>query len=184
MLKRREHEFNLFKLVEYHHTYPLISNGFSDVEEFIKLANSISNRRKSRSGRSLELHLENIFREEGLNTFGTQCVTEGNKKPDFLFPDCSSYHNPAYPPEKLRMLAVKTTVKDRWRQILNEANKIETLHLFTLQAGVSENQYREMKEENVLLVVPKRIHKSFPESIRNEIYSLESFINETRSIYA
>lgn len=43
------------------------------------------------------------------------------------------------------MLAVKTTCKDRWRQILNEADKIHQVHLFTLQEGVSLAQYREMR---------------------------------------
>ncbi len=183
ILKRRDHEFDLFKLVEHHHSFPLIKKGFENVEGFIKLANSISNRRKSRSGKSLELHLENIFKEEGLDDFGVQCTTEGNKKPDFLFPDCASYHDPEYPENKLRMLAVKTTVKDRWRQILNEANRIDFSYLFTLQQGVSENQFKEMQEEKVKLVVPKPLHKAFPKGIRGDIYSLSGFIEETKTLY-
>lgn len=183
IVKRREHEFDLFKLVEHHHSFPLIKKGFENVEEFIKLANSISNRRKSRSGKSLELHLENIFVEEGLNTFGVQCTTEAKKKPDFLFPGCESYHDNDYPDEKLRLLAVKTTVKDRWRQILNEANKIDVSYLFTLQQGVSENQFKEMQGENVRLVVPEPIHKSYPAPIRCDLYSLTGFIEETKAIY-
>lgn len=183
IIERRNHEFNLFKLIEHHHTLPLIQNGFEDVEEFIKLANSISNRRKSRSGKSLELHLENIFREEGLHQFGTQCTTEERKKPDFLFPNCSSYHDADFPDEKLRMLAVKTTVKDRWRQILNEANRIDTPYLFTLQKGVSENQFEEMRKENVKLVVPKPIHSSYPETIRSDLYTLSEFIDEIKLLY-
>ena len=35
--------------------------------------------------------------------------------------------------------------KDRWRQVLNEADCIETKYLFTLQQGISKNQLREMK---------------------------------------
>lgn len=35
------------------------------------------------------------------------------------------------------MLAVKTTCKDRWRQILNEADKIHQVHLFTLGRSFS-----------------------------------------------
>jgi len=184
ILKRREHEFNLFKLVEEHHVLPLIQAGFSDVEEFIKLSNSITNRRKSRSGKSLELHLENIFREQGLLSFETQCKTEGNKKPDFLFPSCASYHDKSYSIENLRMLAVKTTVKDRWRQILNEAERLDKSYLFTLQQGVSENQFSEMKREGVQLVVPLDLHKNYPESIRHQLLSLDGFIEDTKSAYA
>lgn len=183
VIKRREHEFSLFKLVESHHVLPLITNGFTDVEEFIRQANSISNRRKSRSGKSLEIHLEKIFVEEGLNSYGTQCVTESNKKPDFLFPSCESYHEEGFSKEMLRMLAVKTTVKDRWRQILNEANKIDTKYLFTLQKGVSENQFKEMSGESVKLVVPRPIHTSFPKMVRPHLLSLSDFIEVTKSIY-
>uniref|UniRef100_UPI00202FE96B type II restriction endonuclease n=2 Tax=Enterobacterales TaxID=91347 RepID=UPI00202FE96B len=82
-------------------------------------------------------HLEKIFVSNGLLKFTTQSVTEGKKKPDFLFPSGVEYHNPAYPAEKLRMLAVKTTCKDRWRQALSEADRIDKIHLFTLQEGVS-----------------------------------------------
>ncbi|MCU2864148.1 type II restriction endonuclease, partial [Enterobacter hormaechei subsp. xiangfangensis] len=91
-------------------------------DEFIALANSVSNRRKSRAGKSLELHLEHLFIEHGLRHFATQAITEGNKKPDFLFPSAGAYHDTEFPVENLRMLAVKTTCKDRWRQLLNEAD--------------------------------------------------------------
>ncbi|WP_275039601.1 type II restriction endonuclease, partial [Vibrio vulnificus] len=137
LLERRNAEYSLYRKVEVIHVLDKIREGFDSVDDFISLANSVSNRRKSRSGRSLEIHLENIFTEEGLVTFDTQSVTENNKKPDFLFASGEAYHNLSYPAEKLRMLAVKTTCKDRWRQVLNEANRIDNIHLFTLQEGVS-----------------------------------------------
>jgi hypothetical protein len=173
----------LFRSVEHHHSFSAINQEFGSVDDFIKLANSISNRRKSRSGRSLELHLEKIFEEEGLTNFGVQCKTEGNKRPDFLFPNCDSYHDSGYPDSKLRMLAVKTTVKDRWRQILNEASRLDESYLFTLQQGVSVRQFDEMREECVKLVVPKTLHRSFPKSVRSELYTLSSFIDETKALY-
>lgn len=184
LIKRRELEFKLFRLIEDSHLLPKISEGFSTVDDFIKLANSVSNRRKSRGGRSLELHLEKIFKEEGLTCFATQAVTERNKKPDFLFPSEEAYHDPDYPTEKLRMLAVKTTCKDRWRQILNEAHRIRQCHLITLQEGVSENQFREMQEEGVILVVPRKLKEKYPKNIREQLISLEDFIEEIKSLYS
>jgi hypothetical protein len=184
LLKRRDLEYQLFMSVETWHVMPLIKAGFENVNDFISVANSIANRRKSRSGRSLELHLENIFKEEGLVNFKAQCKTEGNKKPDFIFPGYDAYHDPYYPGEKLRMLGVKTTVKDRWRQILNEANRIQNPFLFTLQNGVSKNQFDEMKGANVTLVVPAALKSTYPASVRDEVYSLEEFINETKTLYS
>jgi hypothetical protein len=184
LLKRRNKEFDVFRTIEKAHSMHLISNGFSSVDDFIAVANSIANRRKSRAGKSLELHLEHIFQEEGLNKFSSQCITENNKKPDFIFPSCKDYGDLSYPSQKLRMLAVKTTCKDRWRQVLNEANRIDAPFLFTLQEGVSLNQYMEMKHENVTLVVPADLHKSYPKEIRDQLLTLNTFIQETKALLA
>ena len=74
-----------------------------------------------------------------------------------------SYHNFEFPAEKLIMLGAKTTCKDRWRQVLNEADRIDNKHLFTLQRGVSRNQLQEMKDERLTLVIPKRNKSLFLE---------------------
>jgi hypothetical protein len=184
LIDRRRIEYDIFLLVEEFHVLDIIRKGFGSVDEFIALANSVSNRRKSRAGKSLELHLEHLFIEHGLRHFATQAVTEGNKKPDFLFPSAEAYHDDEFPGENLRMLAVKTTCKDRWRQILNEADKIHQVHLFTLQEGVSQAQYREMQDAGVRLVVPSPLHKKYPEAIREELMTLGAFIAELTGLYA
>ncbi|QLO12134.1 restriction endonuclease [Citrobacter freundii] len=184
LLKRRHIEYDIFLMVEEIHVLDTIRQGFESVNDFIALANSVSNRRKSRAGRSLELHLEQLFIEHGLKHFSTQSITEGNKKPDFIFPSAEAYHNEWFPNKKLRMLAVKTTCKDRWRQVLNEADKINNIHLFTLQEGVSLTQFREMQNAGVKLVVPLPLHKKYPEDIRKELMSLGSFIDELIELYS
>jgi len=78
------------------------------------------------------------------------------------------------------MLAAKTTCKNRWRQIINEADRIATKHLLTLQEGVSEGQFREMTEAGVRLVVPAGLHRAFPESVKPHLITLESFIGDVR----
>ena len=59
--------------------------------------------------------------------------------------------------DKLCTLAVKTTCKDCWRQILNEADRLRDVnkYLCTLQQGICSAQMDEMQEEKVVLVVPK-----------------------------
>lgn len=81
------------------------------------------------------------------------------------------------------MLAVKTTCKDRWRQVLNEADRIKSIHLFTLQEGVSPAQFREMKQAGITLVVPSALHKKYPDAIRSELMSLGGFIAKLTEIY-
>lgn len=180
LLKRRELEFKLFEKIEQEEVLPNIKNGFESVEEFIKYAHSVSNRRKSRTGTSLELNLEAIFLDEKI-VFETQVVTENRKKPDFLFPSKKAYNDTSYPTVKLHMLAAKTCCKDRWRQILNEANRIRPKHLFTLQQGVSAHQLQEMKDNNVELVVPAPLLTSFPKEWRRSLLSLEEFVNHIRT---
>ncbi|MNT78016.1 Type-2 restriction enzyme EcoRII [compost metagenome] len=80
------------------------------------------------------------------------------------------------------MLAVKTTCKDRWRQVLNEANRVDRIHLFTLQEGVSPHQFAEMKDANVKLVVPKPLHTKYPDEVRDKLMTLNDFIVETKDI--
>lgn len=183
ILRRRDCEFEIFRSVEQAIELPSITAGFSSVDDFIACAQTILQRRKARSGRSLELHARAIFIEERLienDHFSHQPVSEPGKSPDFLFPSQAAYQNAAFPADRLRMLAVKTTCKDRWRQILNEADRIPKKHLLTLQEGVSENQFREMTEAGVTLVVPEKLREKFPKSIRANLQNLESFIGDVR----
>ena len=181
IIKWIEAEYDLFKTMENDRYSDLIRKPFSSVEDLVKSANTILNRRKSRAGKSLEHHLEEIFRISDLS-FDTQATTENNKKPDFLFPNVGAYNNPNFDDKKLILLAAKTTCKDRWRQILNEADRIKTKHLFTLQQGISKNQLEEMKNYNVQLVVPKAYVSSFPPEYRDDLYTLEKFVNNVEAI--
>ncbi|MCI4671518.1 MAG: type II restriction endonuclease [Bacteroidia bacterium] len=171
-----EAEYSLFKMFENDRYSEIIETPFKSVEKLVEVANTILNRRKSRAGRSLELHLEEVFSKFEL-IFETQAKTEGKKKPDFLFPGSIAYKYSDYKDENLTMLAAKTTCKDRWRQILNEADKIKTKHLFTLQAGISVNQLQEMENSHVKLVVPKQNKSSFPRTYQDKISTLEEFIS-------
>lgn len=176
ILKWLQTEYELFKTIENKRYSSILSTPFKSVEQLISFANSILNRRKSRAGKSLEHHLENIFKSFQLN-FSTQSITESNKKPDFLFPGQEAYHNPKFDTQKLIFLASKTTCKDRWRQILNEADRIKFKYLFTLQQGISKNQIEEMTRANVRLVVPSANIDSYPKESRVNILSLQNFLS-------
>jgi len=168
-------EFQLFKSLENDRYSQRIKTPFTTVEDLVETANTILNRRKSRAGKSLEHHLSEIFSTFELS-FAAQAATEGYKRPDFLFPNADAYLNPRFNEEKLLTLASKTTCKDRWRQVLNEADRIKTKHLFTLQQGISKNQLEEMYRYGVRLVVPEPYLRSFPEEFRERILTLDKFV--------
>jgi len=79
-------------------------------------------------------------------------------------------------------LVLKTTCRDRWRQVIQEAERIPRKHLLTLQEGVSEAQFREMQAAQVQLVVPKGLVKAFPKSVQPQLQTLSQFISEVRGM--
>ena len=171
-----EVEYDLFKLIERRLTGPDAWRDLVEVDDFVHLANSIANRRKSRAGSSLENQLKAVFDTFSL-AYTFQARTEGRKRPDFLFPSEGSYHDPDFPTDGLTMLASKTTCKDRWRQVINEADRLRDSwkHLFTLQQGVSANQLREMEGERVRLVAPRGNLKYFAAEMRPMVRTLGYF---------
>ncbi|HIZ33520.1 MAG TPA: type II restriction endonuclease [Candidatus Bacteroides merdigallinarum] len=168
-------EFRLFKYMEEKVYGDLVSRPFGTVDAFVQAANEVLNRRKSRAGKSLEHHLADIFTGNGL-IFEEQAVTEDNKKPDFLFPNGECYHNLLFPADDLTVLGAKTTCKDRWRQVLTEADRVEEKFLFTLQQGISRNQLKEMADSHLTLVVPHKYVTSFPPEWRDKLQDLAGFI--------
>lgn len=185
LLGRRECEFEMFRSIESVLEGERIARGFGSVDEFVAFAQRVLQRRKSRSGRSLELHLREIFIEEGLvegRDFSHQPQSDPGKRPDFLFPSEEAYKSSSFDSSRLRLLAAKTTCKDRWRQVTQEANRIPVKHLITLQEGVSEAQFAEMKDCGVQLVVPRSLLERYPKSFRNELLPLDGFIESVRHL--
>jgi hypothetical protein len=169
-------ETQLFKLYEKHLFDSTKDKNQNDIDAFIELSLTIQNRRKSRAGFAFENHVEQIFIESDIKYSRTQ-ITENNSKPDFIFPDIEMYRDPEFPATGLHMLGVKTTCKDRWRQVLSEAVRIPHKHLLTLEPGISKNQTDEMKFNNLTLVLPKSIHQSYSDEQRMDLLSVGQFIH-------
>ena len=183
LLDWTEEEYRLFRALEHSRYGGIVSGGFTSVDDFIVLANQVLNRRKSRAGKSLEHHLAAIFDVNKIR-YTPQGVTEGNKKPDFIFPTIEDYHNALFPVEGLCTLAAKTTCKDRWRQVLNEADRLRDQHkyLCTMQQGISSAQMDEMQDEGVILVVPKPYISSYPKDRQNRIWTIGQFVQYVKNM--
>jgi EcoRII C terminal len=156
-----EREEILFRTMERHLLGDRLQKGFADdVDGFLAFSLAVQNRRKSRSGHALENHLEVIFTVNGLR-FERGVATEGKAKPDFLFPGSREYKDPGFDAALLTMLGAKTTCKDRWRQVLAEARRIDHKHLLTLEAAISSHQTDQMQEHGLQLVIPRGLHSTF-----------------------
>jgi len=156
-----------------------ISTGAVDVDGFLSFSLSVQNRRKSRVGLALENHLELLFTENGLR-YARAPITENRAKPDFLFPGAAEYHDPAFDPLKLTMLGVKSTCKDRWRQVLAEADRIDHKHLLTLETSISTRQTDEMAAKQLQLVLPRSLHRTYTPVQQEWLMDLEAFIGLAR----
>jgi hypothetical protein len=170
----------LFKTFERHFVKKKLSKGFgehqTDVEDFISFSLSVQNRRKSRAGHAFENHLSVIFNAHGI-IYSKGKVTEMNKKPDFIFPNIDLYHRDNFDVELLTMLGLKTTSKDRWRQVLSEASKISKKHLITLEPAISKNQTDEMISEKLQLVIPENIQDTYSDVQKTSLLTLNNFIS-------
>jgi hypothetical protein len=173
------HEEALFRKVEAALLQGQLSDACKDVESFVDVANSVLNRRKSRAGAALENHVHALLKAASVKV-EPQAVTEENNRPDFLMPGAVEYHNPAFPSTKLAMLAVKRTLKDRWRQVLKEADRINQKHLLTMETGLSESQLQSMKNHNLLIVVPKGVRDRYPERLHPLLMSVEEMIADIK----
>ena len=182
ILRRRDCEFDLFQSLEEAVELPRAQAGFPTIADFLAAAQTLLQRRKSRAGRSLELHMREILVEEQFvegRDFSYQPKAGNN--PDFLFPNEGDYLNPCVPRERLRMLAVKTTFRDRWRQVAEECSDLPVRHLLTLQEGVSETQFNLISKAGIRLVIPEKTISSYSPKIRGEILTLEGFLQELRA---
>lgn len=179
-------EERLFMTYERHIVGERLKQGFfhdgvADVDGFIKYSLQVQNRRKSRAGYALGHHVEALLDIHGI-THKREATTEKRNGPDFLFPSETSYHDPAWPDARLLMLAVKTSCKDRWRQVLAEADRIASKHLLTLEPGISQTQTDEMRKERLKLVLPYPLHESYRPSQQSDLTSVAGFIDLARRL--
>lgn len=175
-----EREEILFRTLERHLIADRLSAGFGgDVDGFLSFSLSVQNRRKSRVGLALENHLELLFTECGIQ-YKRTAVTENKAKPDFIFPSVAAYHDPAFDALRLTMLGVKSTCKDRWRQVLAEADRIDHKHLLTLEASISRHQTDEMQAKNLQLVLPRGLHQTYTPEQQTWLMDVASFMSLVR----
>lgn len=176
-----DREEALFRLLERHILKDTIGEYFvkSDekvmVDQFVSLSLSVINRRKSRAGHAFEHHLAHIFNKNRIR-FSKGASTERNNRPDFIFPSVTQYHDASFPASLLTMLGVKTSAKDRWRQVLTEAAKISEKHLITIQPAITQNQTEEIRSNNLQLVIPEQIRSTYSSEQNSHIINLGDFV--------
>ena len=87
---------------------------------------------------------------------------------------------PTHPAEKLAVLALKTTCKDRWRQVLNEGKRVAVKDLLTLQPEMTRAQLEEMKEARLRLTVPAPLHAHYDVPDGYKVLSVQELLDDLK----
>lgn len=146
-----------------------------DIQAFREFTMSLRQSRVSRAGGALQLHTARILRANNVR-FDEQVTTENRERPDFVFPGSEAYHDTKFPNSRLHMLGVKFTLKDRWRQVLNEAARIRHKHLLTMDAAVTASGLKAMAASDLTLVIPDEIRRGYPAVQQAAISTVRDFI--------
>ena len=172
-------EFSLFKHVERQLCQSDLVRPFKDVDDFIATAQTILQRRRSRAGRSLENHVGHYLTAAGIPHKARPNI---QGRPAVIIPCEDAYRDETYPIEKLFVVGVKTTTRDRWPQFLKEGKRVERRHLITFQRGMAMSQLQEMQSAGIVLVVPQSLHKMYPsEKISGvPILTVQQFVDSVR----
>jgi len=175
-------EEQLFRSLERLIVGERIERGFLDVDEFLSFSLSVQNRRKSRAGHAFENHLAALFEAFGV-VFERQVRTEGNRTADFVFPNAAAYRNPGYPVARITVFAAKTTCKDRWPQVLADADRVAVKHLGTLDSTLSAYQLTDMLSKSVVPVIPEAIRRGYEaDASYEQILNMAAFVEMVRRL--
>lgn len=131
-----------------------IVHHFADIDRVFL---SASQQRKTRAGRSFEHHIAASFAAGNIR-FVEQAVT-GGRRPDFVMPDLATLQQKDRQPLDALVVAAKTTLRERWKQVGSERLNCDVL-LATVDDRVAATSIREMAESGIRLVVPESLKDS------------------------
>jgi hypothetical protein len=180
LLRRHERFVDLFRQSEQDTYAPAARKGFADITSLLETAERINAARKARGDDGLALQLRQLLIEEGLSeglSFSFRPDFDADRAPDFVFPAVANGRLT----KGARLLLVEPTVRDRWKAAVEETGA-SGMHVLTLQRGASAAQFADMSAAGITLVVPSRLHDTYPSGIRAELMTLESFIAEVRHL--
>lgn len=157
------------------------ADGAPDVESFRAFSMSLRQSRVSRAGGALEYHIRELLDVRGLRN-PMKAIIDHGERPDFLFPSKAPYDDASFDAAQLRMLGVKYTAEDRWRQVLNEARRIEQKYLLMLEPSITASQVSQMRNAKLQLVIPAPIRARYPAQVAGEISTVAAFLGELERI--
>jgi len=131
-----------------------------DFARLMEFALSYSQARRSRRGESLQNHFAKLLDKLHI-PYTAQCLTERGETPDFIVPGREAYHDARFPEERLRMVGCKTKVRERYRQWLKEADRVQTKYGLCVDDTLSDE---------VILRYPEQLRYFMPRQVIDTAY--------------
>ena len=101
-------------------------------------------------------------------------------KPDFLFPSITAYNDGSVPDSHLTFLAAKTTTKERWRQVVTEASRLQEKFLITMDRELNVEVLKAMRQNHVRAVIPASLQVEYGPALARHMTSVRAFIDLVR----
>lgn len=155
----------------------------------LSLSNTQS--RRSRAGKTFEQVIYKLYRtfgysftsqsEIGKDTFKAKGLS---KMVDSLLPGIEEFEKRR---DKVIIGTMKTTLRERWQEVVEEINRtgLPSIYLLTMDDDISESKATQMRQHNVVLVIPKAVKAKpsllkMPNIIDFESYFLEEIPEKLR----
>ena len=124
----------------------------------IKLEKSFKQSRASRAGKSFEILVHDLLKDLGIKS---EHVTRGDNRAklrriDLVIPDRKTAMET---PDKAHFLSLKTSLRERWKQVVQEQTQGQRTHLITLlqKEIISNAVAQNITEHGIFLYVPDRV---------------------------
>lgn len=126
-------------------------------EVFYDICKSAKQARASRAGGSFESHMSSVLLAGGI-PHQEQFIFDGSR-PDFILPTAGIYVDPEKRKAMAAVLTLKTTLRERWRQVVSESIDVP-IFLATLDENVAGSTLGKLEEKGITLIVPEAFKTS------------------------
>jgi len=117
----------------------------------IKFEKSASQMRKARAGSAFELYIQKILSKMGIpSEKSTGKLREELNRTDLVVPNRELA---AKQPDRAKFLSIKTTLAERWKQVVPEQNRGWAIYLLTLDDSISSSKARDIDKSGIVLFV-------------------------------
>ena len=150
---------------------------------FFELSKSVTNSRRSRAGKAFEEIIHSImdgylYPYDDQSKLGKKVFNEKGlgKMVDGILPTMKAYDTNR---SKCLVVTMKTSLRERWQEVVEEINRtnVPSIHLLTLDEGISRNLLDTMRNHNITLVTYEKVKKRFEGEYTN-IISFETLFNK------